>query len=235
MHLSATRIAAIACVAALLVLSAILLPLREALVGFVTWARGAGALGVAAFALVHVACSLLLVPAWPLRVGAGFVYGAGWGFAIAAASGFAGASCAFLAGRRVLRAQIARRIAREPRLAALDEAVGVSGLWIVLLLRLSPVFPNEIVNYGLSATRVRLRDYSAASLVGMIPLTATYAWLGSLLTAVSDLVKGRPAIPGAAGQLIAWAGLAATVALAVSSMRLARRALDLELARIHIR
>jgi uncharacterized membrane protein YdjX (TVP38/TMEM64 family) len=174
---------------------------------------------------------MLLIPAWPLRVGAGLVYGAAWGFAIAVVSSFAGATCAFLAGRRVLRAYVAKRIARDPRFAALDQALAVSGLWIVLLLRLSPVLPNEVVNYGLGATRVRLRDYVAASFVGMIPLTATYAWLGSSLTAMSDLAVGRPAAAGAVGQLIWWGGLAASVALAVTTTLLARRALDLELAR----
>jgi uncharacterized membrane protein YdjX (TVP38/TMEM64 family) len=205
------------------------LPLATWAVQFTTWARGAGLAGAAAFALAHVACALLLVPAWPLRVGAGFVYGPAWGFAVAAGSSFAGAMLAFVAGRRLLRARIERRIAREPRLVALDELVRGGGAWIVLLLRLSPLFPNELVNYGLGATRVRARDYALASLVGMLPLTAAYTWVGSLLTAVDDLARGRPLAGGAIGQVVWWGGLLATVAVAAGTGRLARRALGPDL------
>src|SRR5690242_7171565 len=119
----------------------------------VAWARGAPALGVVAFVLAQVLSTVLLVPSWPLRVAAGFVYGAAWGFAIGVPASFAATTAAFLLGRRLLRGRIAERIAGEPRLLAIDEAIGEGGPWIVLLLRLSPAFPNELVNYALGATR----------------------------------------------------------------------------------
>jgi uncharacterized membrane protein YdjX (TVP38/TMEM64 family) len=211
---------------ATLVLGALWLPMGTWVGDIATWARAAGVLGVAVFALAHVACALLLIPAWPLRVGAGLVYGPVWGFALAAASSFVGAMLAFFVGRRILRARIARRIAREPRLVALDEMIEGGGQWIVFLLRLSPLFPNEVVNYGLGATRVRTRDYAIASFVGMLPLTATYTWVGSLLTAVGDIAGGRPMATGAIGQVLWWSGLAATVAVVVVGAQLARRALE---------
>jgi len=211
---------------ALVAAALVVLPLGPRLDPFVAWARGAGSLGVLAFALAYAVCALLLLPGWPLRVAAGLVYGPAWGFAVAAPASFLAATLAFLVGRGVLRARIARRIASEPRLAAVDEAIASNALWIVLLLRLSPLFPNEVVNYGLGATRVRLRDYAIASFVGMMPLTATYTWLGSLLTAMSDVGRGRPVATGLLAQLVWWVGLAATVAVAAVAMRLARRALD---------
>jgi uncharacterized membrane protein YdjX (TVP38/TMEM64 family) len=227
MRLTITRRRVIlGCVLGASVVAAALPSIRDVLAAFVVWAQCAGGLGVLGFALIHLLCALLLIPSWPLRLGAGFIYGPMWGFAIAALSSSAGATVAFVAGRRVLRERVARRIARDPRLAAIDEAVAANGLWIVFLLRLSPLFPNEVVNYGLSATRVRLRDYVLASFLGMIPLTAAYAWLGSLLTAVSDVVQGRGAVRGTLGQLILGVGLAASIAMAVASTRLARRALD---------
>lgn len=221
------RSCALACgLVAVLVVAALFFPLRTGVADFASWARGAGVLGVLAFALAHILCALLLIPSWPLRVSAGFVYGAIGGFALALSSSLAGATLAFLAARVVLRKRIARRIAREPRLVALDQAIAGNGLWTVFLLRLSPLLPNELVNYGLGATRVGLRDYALASLVGMLPLTASYAWVGSLLTAVSDLKGGRPVVTGILGQLIWWGGLATTILLAIASTYLARGALD---------
>ncbi|HTP49527.1 MAG TPA: TVP38/TMEM64 family protein [Anaeromyxobacteraceae bacterium] len=211
---------------AVLGLGVLAFPAGAWLTAFVGWTRDAGMVGVLAFAVAYFLCALLLIPGWPLRVGAGLVYGPALGFAVAAPLTFAAATLAFLVGRSLFRGPIARRIARDPRLAAVDAAIAENGLWIVLLLRLSPLFPNELVNYGLGATRVRVRDYALASFLGLVPLTATYTWLGSLLTRVSDLESARPRVSGALGQALWWVGLFATVGTAVALARLAGRALD---------
>jgi uncharacterized membrane protein YdjX (TVP38/TMEM64 family) len=218
--------AAIGCALACLA-GAALLPLHgHGFAPLVSWARGAPALGVVVFVLAQVLSALLLIPSWPLRVGAGFVYGAALGFAIAVPASFAATTAAFFLGRRVLRGRVAARVAREPRLAAIDDAIAEGGPWIVLLLRLSPLFPNELVNYALGATRVRFREYALASMLGMLPLTATYTWLGSLPTALDDLATGRPVATGAVGQVLWWGGLVSTVGVAILGAVLARRALE---------
>jgi uncharacterized membrane protein YdjX (TVP38/TMEM64 family) len=48
--------------------------------------------------------------------------------------------------------------------AALDRAVGDQGRKLVFLLRLSPVFPFNILNYALGLTSVRFVDYVVASI-----------------------------------------------------------------------
>ena len=69
------------------------------------------------------------------------------------------------------------------------------------------------------------RDYVVGSLVGMIPGTAMYVYLGSLITSVTELASGAPS-GGAAKQALTWLGFAATVAVTVVITRIARRALD---------
>jgi uncharacterized membrane protein YdjX (TVP38/TMEM64 family) len=223
--------AVVLCCLGSLLLGAVFFAPQLDVAAFAAWARGAGAAGVAAFVLVHVGCALLLVPSWPVRVAAGFVYGAAWGFGLALLSSFAGCLLAFAAGRRLLHDRIAPLLARDPRLAAIDQAVAGGGLWIVFLLRLSPVVPNELVNYGLAATRVRTRDFAWATLFGLVPLTASFAWFGSLLLSAGDLASGRAVgLHGVAGQALWWTGLATTVALVVGVARLARGALGRSLA-----
>jgi uncharacterized membrane protein YdjX (TVP38/TMEM64 family) len=202
-------------------------PIHPRVADLAEWARGAGAPGVLAFVLAQVACALLVVPAWPLRVGAGFVYGPILGLAVALPASLAGALLAFAAGRLVFRERIARWIEADRRLGALDDAIGARGRWVVLLLRLSPLVPNEVVNYGLGATRVRWQDYALASFAGMLPLTAMYTWIGSLLTTVADLGKGRSVVTGQLGQILWWGGLATTIAV----VAICKRAATAELAR----
>ena len=59
----------------------------------------------------------------------------------------------------------------------------------------------------------------------MIPGTAMYVYLGSLITSVSQLASGAPS-GGMAKQALTFLGFAATVAVTIVITRIARRALD---------
>ena len=78
-----------------------------------------------------------------------------------------GSCMAFLIARYAARSAIERRVAQNPRFSAIDAAVADQGLKIVFLMRLSPVFPFNLLNYALGLTRVSFRDYTIASL-GML-------------------------------------------------------------------
>ncbi len=225
-----TRNAILVVVAGLLA-AAYLLPLGQWALRLVEWVRSAGATGVAAYFLVYISAVVLLLPGSVLTLGAGFAYGPLYGTLFVSPTSVLGATLAFLLGRSVARNWIAARVARNPKFAAIDEAVGRDGFKIVLLLRLSPVFPFSLLNYALGLTRVRLRDYVLASFLGMLPGTVLYVYLGSLITSAAQLVSGQRPQGGMAQQLFFWGGLAATVLVTVLITRTARRALDNALAR----
>src|SRR5262249_28592490 len=117
------------------------LPADRYLLAFVAWVRESGRTGMAAFAAAYVGACVLLLPASVLTLGAGFAYGVGPGVLLVWLSASVGALVAFLLGRTLLRESIATRVARNPRFATIDRAVGAQGFRIVLLTRLSPVFP----------------------------------------------------------------------------------------------
>jgi pyruvate/2-oxoglutarate dehydrogenase complex dihydrolipoamide dehydrogenase (E3) component/uncharacterized membrane protein YdjX (TVP38/TMEM64 family) len=201
-----------------------LLPTGRWLLEFVAWIRGAGALGAAVFVVAYVVACVLFLPGAILTLGAGFAYGVALGAPLVWVAANLGAAVAFLLGRTVARETIAARVARNPSFAAIDHAVGRSGFRIVLLTRLSPAFPFNLLNYAFGITQVTFRDYVAGSLLGMIPGTVMYVYLGSLVTSLTELASGRPS-GGAAQQGLYLLGLVATVAVTVSVTRVARRAL----------
>jgi pyruvate/2-oxoglutarate dehydrogenase complex dihydrolipoamide dehydrogenase (E3) component/uncharacterized membrane protein YdjX (TVP38/TMEM64 family) len=201
------------------------LPVTDSLLHFVAWVRGAGPTGMVAFALAYVLACILFLPGSILTLGAGFAYGVAVGAPLVWVSANLGAAAAFLLGRTVARDAIARRVEANPRFAAIDRAVGREGLKIVLLTRLSPAFPFSLLNYAYGLTQVRFADYVIGSLVGMIPGTVMYVYLGSLFTSLSELAAGSPS-GGTAKQVLTWVGFAATVAVTVVVTRIARRALD---------
>ena len=211
--------------AAAVVAAFVLLPVNEWLLATVTWVRDAGPAGVAVFALAYVAATVLLLPGSLLTLGAGFVWGPLLGTALVSPASVLAATASFLLGRSALRERVARRVASDARFAAVDEAVGRSGFRIVFLLRLSPVFPFNVLNYALGLTRVRLRDYVLASWLGMLPGTFLYVYLGSLATSAAELAGGSKPDAGPWGQVLLFGGLAATVAVTWVITRIARRAL----------
>jgi uncharacterized membrane protein YdjX (TVP38/TMEM64 family) len=135
-----------------------------------------------------------------------------------------GSSAAFLVSRNVARAAVERRVAGDARFAAIDRAVGAQGRKIVFLLRLSPVFPFNLLNYALGLTKVRFADYLIASL-GMIPGTILYVYYGKLAGDVAALAGGAPVQKGAGYYGVLIVGLVATVIVTTIVTRIARRAL----------
>lgn len=190
----------------------------------VEWVHGAGAIGLAVFVTAYCAATLLLLPASLLTAAAGWLYGPLLGTLVVSPVSVAAATLAFLLGRTGARQQVARRAAREARLADIDAAIGRQGLHIVTLLRLSPVIPFGLLNYALGLTRVRLRDFVLGSFVGMLPATFLYVYLGSAVTALSQIGEDAAAA-GAARRGLYWAGLAATVAVTFVITSVARRGL----------
>ncbi|MBI4161339.1 MAG: TVP38/TMEM64 family protein [Acidobacteria bacterium] len=202
------------------------LPGNDLALGLVGWIRGAGAPGIAVYAFAYVLATLLLLPGSLLTAAAGLAYGPMWGTLLVSPVSVLGATLSFLLGRSFARRWVSRKIAKDGRFAAIDQAIGESGFKIVFLLRLSPILPFNLLNYALGLTRVRARDYIPASLLGMLPGTFLYVYLGSLLTSVSELRNGGRSAAGPWGQAFYWGGLAATIVAAVLIARMARKALD---------
>ncbi|MFY0525141.1 TVP38/TMEM64 family protein [Archangium gephyra] len=202
-----------------------LLPVDTWLLGVVEHIRGMGMAGSVLYIVLYTVATVLMMPASVLTLGAGFAYGPVYGSLLVVLASNLSALVSFLLGRTVLRERVGRRLVGQPRFTAVDSAVAAQGFKVVLLLRLSPIFPFSVLNYSLSLTRVRLRDYLPATFLGMLPATVLYVYLGSLVTSVAQLSRGERPDAGLSGQLLFWGGLAATALVTVYVTRLARRAL----------
>ena len=189
-----------------------------------TWAREAGAIAVVAFVVAYIVATVLFLPGSILTIAAGFIYGVGWGTLLAAPTATVAATVAFVAGRAVGRAPLARRFGEGAQFRAIDAVIETRGALVVTLLRLSPIVPFVVLNYVLSLTKVKTRTYVVASAVGMLPGTILYVYLGSLASTATEAASGGAAPSGLRLALLA-AGLVATVLVVVVIARLSRREL----------
>jgi len=203
------------------------LPIRGALVAALLWIDKLGEWGPVVLAGLYVPACLLMLPAWPITLGAGFLFGVWAGTLTASAGTVLGASAAFLTGRFLAHDLVQSRISRRPKLNAVNRAVGAQGLKIVFLVRLSPAFPFNVLNYVLAVSRVRFRDYVLASWLGMLPGTIMYVYLGSAGKSLAELATGRFE-GGTTEKALFVVGLLATVMVTVYVARLANRAIHRE-------
>lgn len=200
------------------------LPLNDWIADAVGWIEAHGTFAWLVFILAYIAAAVILIPSLLFSLAAGFVFGLPLGVALTSAGSTLGACAAFLVGRYVARGWVERRIASHAGFRALDAATRHEGFTIVFLARLSPVFPFNILNYGLALTAVRFRDYALASWIGMVPATIVYVYFGTVVGNFSQLTSGDFE-SGIAGRVLLFGGLAATLLLAVFITRKATQAL----------
>jgi uncharacterized membrane protein YdjX (TVP38/TMEM64 family) len=174
------------------------------------WVDPLGALGPAAFVAVYVAATLIGVPGVPFTVLSPVLFGAWPAVAVMIVASGLSAVAAFL---------IARYLARDVFVARLSGTAAftrLSGLleehdWVVIpLLRVLPVAPFAVVNYGFGLTAISLWRYTAWSLVGMVPMNVVLVLGADLLyTAATRGTVPWPLVAGTAAALLLLAGLAA--------------------------
>ncbi|KAL4419775.1 hypothetical protein ABPG75_007009 [Micractinium tetrahymenae] len=198
--------------------------LQDVVSGIESLVQEAGPLGPLVFVAAYVVATVLLVPASLLTVGAGFIFGPVLGTAVVSVASTAGASAAFLVGRSLGREAVQRRLEGNPRFAAVDAAIGRQGAKIVLLLRLSPLFPFTLLNYALSLTKVDFASYVLASWAGMLPGTVAYVAIGGAGKAAAESAAGTGVGPV---QLALYAvGAGATLWAAALISKVASKALE---------
>ena len=135
-----------------------------------------------------------------------------------------GATLAFVIGRTIGRKTMEERAAKSPRFAAIDAAVAENGFKIVLLSRLSPIFPFNLLNYLYSVTKVRFDHYVIGSLVGMFPGTLLYVYLGTLIGDLPALLRGEFE-GGVWQQVMMGGGLVVTIILTLYIAHVAKTAI----------
>jgi len=220
--LKAGRLLAIAVAIALLVLLG--RQLGAQLPAFAAWVEGLGAWGPIAFVAGYALAVVAFAPGSVLTLAGGAIFGVGRGTLYVFVAATLGAALAFLIARYLARPWVEQRLAAHTGFAAIDRAIAAQGRRIVFLLRMSPAFPFNLLNYALGLTRIRFADATIASL-GMLPGTLLYVYYGHVGRELAVAAAGAAPDRGNAHYAVLALGLVATIAVAMIVGRIARRAL----------
>ncbi|XP_062024749.1 uncharacterized protein LOC133740823 [Rosa rugosa] len=191
---------------------------------FTTLIEGYGPAGYALFVAVYAGLEILAIPAVPLTMSAGLLFGTVTGSILVSLSGTVAASVAFLIARYFARERILKMVEGNKKFLAIDKAIGENGFRVVTLLRLSPLLPFSLGNYLYGLTSVKFVPYVLGSWLGMLPGTWAYVSAGAFGRAIIQ-EESDVGLPGGNGQLLTLAaGLLVTALAAAYVTRLAKDA-----------
>lgn len=208
-------VAAVSCVATLI----IRLPIASVLSQANEWIAGQGEWAVPVFMAIYILAAILGLPNIVLILAAGTLFGLTKGVLSASVADTLSVAACFVIGQTAGRRWLTKVIKADSRFHKLDRVFAKKGWTIVLLTRLSPVLPSNILNYGFSLTKIDFWQYLFFSWLGMLPVIFTYVYIGTFGASILTLDQSPQRL---AFQSL---GLLATVGAMVYTTRLAASAL----------
>jgi uncharacterized membrane protein YdjX (TVP38/TMEM64 family) len=138
-----------------------------------------GAWGPIGFMLLYAFGPSMLVPGAVMTLAAGLAFGTVWGSVYSIIGADLGALIAFGAGRFLGKGFVNSLL--SGRFGDTMDKIARNGFQIILYLRVFPIIPYNALNLLAGASPIRFKDYFWASMIGMIPGTILFAFLGNEL------------------------------------------------------
>jgi uncharacterized membrane protein YdjX (TVP38/TMEM64 family) len=136
-----------------------------------------GALSPIVYIAIYSIAPVFMIPGTFISFIAGVAFGGFYGTIYTVIGATFGASLAFLTARYLGREFIEGLL--KGRLKIFDEGAERHGFKAVLFVRLIPLFPFNMVNYGAGLSKIKFKDFFLATSVGIIPGTFAYVNLGN--------------------------------------------------------
>ena len=136
------------------------------------------------FGLLYTIAEVLAIPATPLTLSAGYLFGLYQGVGVVLAAGTVAACVGFVIGKTALRGAVEGLLEQNPEFRKLDKAIGKEGFKLLVLVRLTPIFPFSISNYIYGASAIKFWPYLWGTLLGFTPGTFAYVYTGMVGQAV---------------------------------------------------
>jgi len=126
------------------------------------------------YVLIYILSTVAALPGVVISIIGGAIYGSFLGVILVSIGSTLGASLAFLIARYFARGAVVRWLSKDEKFSRLDEMTEKHGAVIVAIVRLIPLFPFDLLNYGFGLTRIPFRTYVLWSWICMLPGTVLY-------------------------------------------------------------
>ncbi len=181
--------------------------------------------GIFLFLIIYIFWVTFLLPGSWLSMIAGLLYGIVLGSILVFIGASLGAILTFWSGRTFLRTWIQKRLENYPKLKYIENKVSKEGLKLVILTRLSPLFPFGLLNFVFGLSQLKFQ-YFLVGLFAILPGTILYCSLGSLagdFTRFSETIANQNSF---VSFLFSLMGFFATLLIFILVSRIAKNALQ---------
>lgn len=127
------------------------------------------------------------LPAFLITIANGALFGFWWGMLLSWSSAMLGAALCFYIAR-FLGAKHVARIVSQPVVNKTDQFIQKYGNYAILIARLIPYIPFDVVSYAAGLTRIRFISFWLATGMGQLPATAVYTYLGNRISTHTKLM-----------------------------------------------
>ena len=192
----------------------------------IQWFDGLGTFGSIVYCLLITVAIILMAPSPILKVGAGALFPYWIAVVVNFVASIVGGLIAFLLGRWMFRDYIANIVSKDERLKRIETAINNEAMQISVLVRLSPIIPDEWLNYIMASSPVSVRVFFVSSLSSIV-YSLAYAYFG---LAAGELVFSGNVMENfsnsPAGTILLIIGVVASVIVTFFIARITKNALE---------
>lgn len=142
--------------------------------------QGKGAMAPIIYVVILILLPLLLFPDSVLVIAGGMVFGLWGGVVLTSIGSLLGGIISFVISKALGKGVVKKIIKRD--IVIFENKDTKSAFFLILILRLIPLFPFKIVSYSAGLTDMKLRDFSLATVIGSLPGIIVYTNLGDKTT-----------------------------------------------------
>lgn len=148
--------------------------------GIRDWILSFGWIAPILYIVLYTIRPLVLFPASVLSLTGGLAFGALWGTVFTVIGATLGAVLSFLVVRYM--GKNLNQKSWTGNWSKLEKNLVEKGFTYVLILRLIPLVPFDLISYAAGVSKIRLRAFVYGTLFGIIPGTFAYNFLGASFT-----------------------------------------------------
>lgn len=141
-----------------------------------TFVLSFGPLAPLIYILLFTLVPLTLFPDAVLAIASGTIFGVFWGSIYTMIGAACGATLSFFLARFFGRDLVMKLI--RHRAEQFQDGIERQGFFVILIMRLIPLIPFDIISYGAGLSKIRYSDFLLGTLLGIVPGVLIYVNLG---------------------------------------------------------
>jgi uncharacterized membrane protein YdjX (TVP38/TMEM64 family) len=144
------------------------------------------------FIALYIISTVAFIPGLLVTMMAGLAFGPWWGTLVVSIGSTIGATLAFLVARYIARESVESFLSKQAWFTKFKGSIEENGFNFVIFVRLVPLFPFNGLNYACGLVPLKAKDYILGSMLGMLPGTFAYVYLGATgCQLIDSVIQGK--------------------------------------------